>query len=148
VVPHGRHERAVSRDYFFGPYSHGEGDVKRIVGAVIDDEADLHCQIVQFRACRGSRRHLSAQKTEDFMRFIRREQFSAHLQPQDVACFVQPEVGNQQAHVASCQLFGLVAVRFLQHPLEADGRIHDKCHVSGRRLPATVTVHRATAPTT
>ncbi len=46
IGAHRRHERAVGNDNLFRTHGDGEGDIQRVVGAVVDGEADLQCDVV------------------------------------------------------------------------------------------------------
>jgi len=65
---------------------------------------------------------------QPFPSFVRREQLSAHLQPQDIGRLVQPEVWDKQVGLAPSERLCQMAVRLLQNPFEPNRRINHERH--------------------
>ena len=77
-----------------------------------------------------------AEQGQSFPSFVRREQLSARLQPQDIGRLVQPEVWDKQVGLAPNERLCQMAVRLLQNPFEPNRRTnherHNQSALSGR----------------
>ena len=69
-----------------------------------------------------------AEQGQSFPSFFRREQLSAHLQPQDIGRLVQPEVWDKQVGLAPNERLCQMAVRLLQKPFDPNRRISHERH--------------------
>ena len=69
-----------------------------------------------------------AEQGQSFPSFVRREQLSARLQPQDIGRLVQPEVWDKQVGLAPSERLCQMAVRLLQNPFEPNRRINHERH--------------------
>ena len=66
---------------------------------------------------------LRAEQGQTLPSFVRREQLSAHLQPEDIGRFVQPEVRDEQVGLEPDE-----RLRQMQNPFEPHRRINHESH--------------------
>src|SRR6516162_9295352 len=111
--PYGLKKGAVCRDDRARAHGDGERQVERVVGRMVYDDTNLQRQVMEAHMRGWSRFHLRAEQRQPLPGFVWREQLSAHLQPQDIGCFVQPEVRDKQVRFAPSECLCQMAVRLL-----------------------------------
>jgi len=89
--PHRLKKGAVCCDDRARAHGDGERQVERVVGRMVYDDTDLQRQVMEAHTRSWGRFDLRAEQGQPLPSFVRREQFSAHLQPQDIGRFVQPK---------------------------------------------------------
>ena len=134
--PYGPKKGAVRRDDRARAHGDGEREVHRVVGRMVDGDADVQRQVVEAHVRGWGRFDLRAEQGQPLSSFVGREPLSAHLQPQDIGRLVQPEVWDEQVGLHPDKRLRQMAVRLLQNPFEADRRInherHNQSALSGR----------------
>jgi hypothetical protein len=113
---------------------------------MIGGDADIQRYFVEAHIGGRRRFDLGPEQRQTLASFIGREQFSPHLQLEDVGRLVQPEVGNEQIRLDPDEGFRQVAAWLLDHPFQTDRCVDDEPNDQSPLSCPTSQLIRSTRP--
>jgi hypothetical protein len=126
MAPHVSDKRSIRYHDPPCPRRNSEGEIQRVIRGMTGGNGDLEGKLMQ--AHRRGRRRLEQRpkQSQTFPSFIRRKQLPADLNPKNVGCLTEPEVGDDEFGLDPNQRLRDVTARFLEDPLERNRRVDNE----------------------